>query len=114
MEDELLLKQEVQELTALLHNAPECEDLRRLLARRGHDPSRVVLAGLVEGDEELSYGVFILPSRTCVLFETAANERVLRWVEPATPRDWEDTFGAVEVGVAMVASGEFRSDANRE
>lgn len=107
MEDELLLRQEVQELTALLRNKPVLEDLRRLLASRGHAPASVVLAGLIEGEEGLSYGVFILPAGACVVFETAADGRVLQWVEPATPSDWRDDFEAVEVGVAMVAGGEF-------
>ncbi len=66
-----------------------------------------MLAGLIDGEQCLSYGVFILPDATCVLFETTADDQVLRWVEPAPRTDWQDAFSAVEVGVAM--SGAVRS-----
>lgn len=101
-----LHKREVVELTTLLRNDQHFKDLRRLLATRGHDADRVVLAGLIDSEENSSLGVFVLRDGTCVLFERAGDGTLLRWVEPAGRGDWEDSFEAVEVAVAMVKAGQ--------
>ncbi len=103
--DGALDKQEVVELTTLLRTDQHLEHLRRLLMSRGRDADRVVLAGLIDSEDNSSLGVFVWSDGTCVVFETG-DGTVLRWVEPAAPGDWKDFFGAVEVGVALVRSGE--------
>lgn len=56
---ERLYKQEILELTSLLRNDEEWEDLRNVLTKTGFNIKEIVLASFVEDDEENEYGVII-------------------------------------------------------
>ncbi|MDZ5446532.1 hypothetical protein U2F26_28055 [Micromonospora sp. 4G57] len=58
-ETEAELRLEVSELTELLREDSDFADLRNLLAARGLHASEVLLAGLIGGEDNSQYGVFI-------------------------------------------------------
>ena len=54
-----LYKQEVLELTELLKNDEEWEDLRNILIQKGFNLSKTVLVSFVEDDKGNEYGVIV-------------------------------------------------------
>lgn len=54
-----LYKQEVLELTELLKNDEEWEDLRNILTQKGFNLNNIVLASFVEDDKGNEYGVIV-------------------------------------------------------
>jgi hypothetical protein len=76
---EELLQQEVRELTDLLRNADSFSGLRDVLATKGLPASEVILAGLIEGEDESRCGVILTASHECVRFETASSGSLARW-----------------------------------
>jgi hypothetical protein len=73
------LKQEVRELTDLLRNAASFADLRAALAAKGLSAAETILAGLIVGENESQYGVFVTANQECVRFESAPNGWLTRW-----------------------------------
>lgn len=103
---EKLLRQEVEELTSLLRSSPSFAHLRRMLSSQGTDPFRIVLAGLIEGEDESSYGVIISRAAECIVFELSGDEVLQRWEAVDDPDQLSSDFEAVVVGVRMVRAGE--------
>lgn len=56
---EELYKQEIIELTELLNEDEEWEDLKGILVQAGIDLSRIVLVSFMEDNEENEYGVIV-------------------------------------------------------
>lgn len=54
-----LYKQEIIELTELLNEDEEWDDLRGILVQAGIDLSKIVLVSFMEDDEENEYGVIV-------------------------------------------------------
>ena len=54
-----LYKQEVLELTELLRDDEEWEDLRDILTEKGFNLSQIVLVSFMQDDEENEYGVIV-------------------------------------------------------
>lgn len=100
------LRQEVRELTALLRSEASFADLRELLGRRNLAASEVVLAGLIESEDESSLGVFVLPDLRCILFETSPGGGLVRWDTMENAGALADSFRAVEVAVSMRRNNE--------
>ncbi len=97
-----LLEQEVRELTELLrHGGDPWGDLRALLDERGLDPQNTILAGLIEGEDESSYGVFVTRDDVPLVFETARDRSVLRWERVADVAALADDFEAVPTALAL-------------
>ena len=93
-------KLEVEELTELLRTDDAFADLRAALISHGERPEDVLLGGLIGGEDESSFGVFVNRDGTCRLFETVRSGAVVRW-ERAEPHVLAKDFGAVEVAVSL-------------
>jgi hypothetical protein len=100
------LRLEVVELTDLLRHAASFADLREVLAAKRAPASETILAGLIEGDDESRYGVFLTPTQECVLFETAPDGRLTRWEIIEDLGALTDSFEAVSTGITMKRAGE--------
>lgn len=96
------LQLEVRELTDLLRHADSFAELRDTLAAKGIPASRAILAGLIQSEDESSYGVILTPGQECVLFETSPDGSLIRWEIIDDPRTLTNAFEAVLVRVAMV------------
>lgn len=59
MPTEQVLRIEVEELTEMLRTDEAFADLRAALITRNLRPEDVLLGGLIGGEEETSYGVFV-------------------------------------------------------
>lgn len=103
---EHLLRQEVEELTGLLRKSDSFAHLRQLLEGQKLDPSRTVLAGLIEGEDESGYGVIVTQARECVVFEIAKDGSIERWEAVGDPDRLTSDFPAADIGISMVATGQ--------
>jgi hypothetical protein len=103
---EELLKQEVRELTELLRHEDSSANIRGVLAAKGLDASRTILAGLIDGLDGSRYGVVLTPSQECVVFEMAPNDSLVRWEIINEPDSLKSAFQAVSIGISMLRSGQ--------
>ena len=100
------LRLEVRKLTELLRGDSAFADLRNLLAARGLHASEVDLAGLIEGEDNSQYGVFIPADAQCFLFEIGPSNELIRWERIEDVDALARDFSAVSVGIAMRRTGE--------
>lgn len=105
-ETEAELRLEVRELTELLREDSAFADLRDLLTARGLQASEVLLAGLIEGEDNSQYGVVIAADLLCFMFEIGGGDQLVRWEEIEDVDALARDFSAVGVGIAMKRSGE--------
>jgi hypothetical protein len=96
---------EVQELTDLLRNDDSFADTRQLLISKGLSGDEVILAGLIEGEDESRYGVVITSGADCICFETDRYGAIRRWEFVEDPADLISDFGAVSVAIDMQRNG---------
>lgn len=108
MATEEQLRQEVEEVTTLLRNDAAFAELRDLLADHGLVPSETVLAGLIDGEDESMYGVFLTVDLQCIRFEARGNGELIEWRNIDDLSILANAFEAVDVGVAMLQAGEIR------
>ena len=101
-----LLRLEVRELTGLLRHADSFAGLRGALASKGIPASEVILAGLIESEDESRYGVMLTPGQECILFETARDDSLTRWEIIDDPRTLGNDFEAVLAGIACSGARE--------
>jgi hypothetical protein len=90
-----LQRQEVCELTDLLRTDDSFADLRAALISKGVNPAEVVLAGLIESEEEDSYAVLVKPDLECIRFEVARDNSVTLWETVDDLASLAGSFGAV-------------------
>ncbi len=102
----LLLRQEVEELTTNLRTAPSFDHLRRMLEAQRLAPSDTVLAGLIEGEDESSYGVVVTSSQDCVVFELHKDGSLIRWETVEDLEPFASDFEAASLGLALVRDGQ--------
>jgi hypothetical protein len=100
------LRQEVRELTELLRTDVSFADLRGVLATRGLDPSHVLLAGLIEGEEEHQYGVLIAVGFELIRFEIGRKADPILWEIVDDPDVLVRSFSAVVIGIKMKRAGQ--------
>lgn len=103
---EELLQQEVRELTSLLRHADSFADLRDALAARGLAASQIILAGLIEGEDESRYGVILTANQECIRFEADPGGSLTRWENIDNPDVLTSGFQAVSVGISMMRRGQ--------
>ncbi len=108
MATEEQLRQEVEELTDMLRNDAAFADLRELLTDHGLVPSETVLAGLIEGEDESTYGVLLTVDLQCIRFEARGDGELTEWRNIDDLSILANAFEAVGVGVAMLRAGEIR------
>jgi hypothetical protein len=75
-------------------------DLRAVLVAHGLAPGSTLLAGLIDGEDNSSYGVFIVDGGQCVAFELDSGRKLTRWEFVDDIASLEDDFAAL-VGRAM-------------
>lgn len=100
-----LRRQEVEELTTNLRTAPSFGHLRRMLEAQRFEPSRTVLAGLIEGEDESSYGIVVTSSQDCVVFELLEDGSLTRWETVHDLEPFASDFEAASLGLALVRDG---------
>lgn len=98
------LEQEVYELTELLRTSSEFDTLRNRLEEHRLRPSRIVLAGLIEGEDNSRYGV-ILDGENCWLFETDSDESLILWERVVDATRLNSDFQAIQVAASMIRDG---------
>ncbi|MFG2100952.1 hypothetical protein ACGFJ5_10145 [Micromonospora echinaurantiaca] len=105
-ETETELRLEVSELTELLREDSDFADLRNLLAAHGLHESEVLLAGLIGGEDNSQYGVFITAGPQSLLFGIGPSNQLVRWEQIQDVDALAKDFPAVSVGIAMRRAGE--------
>lgn len=95
------LESEVRELTRLLREDPSFDDIRSALVAKGIAVSNVILAGLIEGEDESQYGVAITSGLKCIRFDLAADGSVTEWAEVVDIDSLTVDFQAVKVAVQL-------------
>jgi hypothetical protein len=95
------LQLEVEDLTELLRTDDALADLRAVLISHGMRPEDVLLGGLIEGEDESSYGVFVASDGACTVFETVRSGEVIRWERVEEPSTFRSAFGAIDVAVSL-------------
>ena len=100
------LREEVTELSDLLRTDDAFGDLRDLLAAHGLLVSETLLAGLIEGEDERRYGVFVTAHLDFVRFEILKNGRLTLWEIVDDPDTLAEDFGAAAVGITMKRAGQ--------
>jgi hypothetical protein len=102
--DPELLRQEVDELTALLRDGEHWADVRTALASKGLPANRVVLTGFMEDEDENEFGVVITDELEVFQYQrdTSSNPRhFITWCKVDNPAQLLDTFPAVEFGLEL-------------
>jgi hypothetical protein len=99
------LQLEVRELTDLLRTDDAFADLREVLTAKGLSPSDTILAGLLDGEDESSYGVIITSDGECIRFETAPDSSLMTWDVIQDLDTLADDFRAPSVAMAMKRDG---------
>lgn len=79
--DETLLRQEVNELTNLLHLSPEWSDTRNAILNKGLSLREVVLAGFYEDESENQYGCLVINANEIISFQINPFGDVSSWEE---------------------------------
>jgi hypothetical protein len=100
------LRQEVRELTDLLRTDGSFADLRDVLAARGLLVSQTLLAGLIEGEDEHQYGVFITAGLELVRFEIGRNAQLISWKIVDDPDVLAEDFASAAIGITMKRAGQ--------
>lgn len=100
-----LLTQEVEELTVLLREDQAFEDLRNVLLSRGISVADTLLGGLIEGEDESRYGVFVLRDGECVVFDQDATGDIRRWESVQDIGLLGNDFKAIRVALSIRSSG---------
>ncbi|MEV4813912.1 hypothetical protein [Micromonospora avicenniae] len=96
------LRREVGELTTLMREDSDFADIRKILTAKDVAPADTLLAGLISGDDGSQYGVLIVRSGRCLLFETDSCGVRIRWENVDDLSVLVDGFDAVAVGVEMM------------
>jgi hypothetical protein len=84
-----MYRKEVTELTTLLREDPEWDELRRLLRRRRMSPAEVLLAAFTEDGDGMEYGALVTPDRRVIEYHRRiglhrSGPRVLVWRDRTT------------------------------
>ncbi|GAA0484532.1 hypothetical protein Ade02nite_87740 [Paractinoplanes deccanensis] len=103
---EKVLREEVTEWTEWLRDDEDFADLRDLLAAKGLSPSETILAGLINGEDNSRYGVFLTPGDKCIVFETTGDDKVTRWEEVRDAKPLAKDFRALETAIALKRDGD--------
>jgi hypothetical protein len=103
-----LLKLEVEELTELLRTDDAFADLRAVLSAHHMPLEDYLLGGLIGGEDNSSYGVFVGRDGVCTVFDISGNDEVIRWECVADPESLEslrrDGFEAINVAIALATA----------
>jgi hypothetical protein len=99
------LELEVRELTDLLRHADSFDGLRGALAERGVIASETILAGLIESEDESRFGVLLVATGECILFEANRADSFTRWERVDDIASLKDRFRAVSVGRSLQRLG---------
>jgi hypothetical protein len=99
-----LLKREVEELTELLRTDHAFADLRAALTAHHLQLEDFLLGGLIDGEDESSYGVFVGRDGVCTVFEIVRSGECIRWERVADPDSLTSAFEAVNVAIALATA----------
>jgi hypothetical protein len=107
VEDPHQYQLQVRELTELLRDDDSMADLREILATKGLQASKTVLASLIGGEDNRDHGVIITPDQKCIFFETDADDSLAKWETVDDPATLANAFGdAPMVALSMLRNGE--------
>jgi hypothetical protein len=102
------LKLEVEELTELLRSDNTFSDLRAALTAHHMQLEDYLLGGLIDGEDNSSYGVLVGRDGVCTVFEILGDGEVIRWERVEDPASLEilstDSFGAINVAIALATA----------
>ena len=104
-----LYKQEVLELTELLRNDEDWQDLRNILTRNGFNISRIALVSFMEDDEENEYGVIVTKdikiseySRSTQNGKNSEDNFIIKDI--TNEKDKIDKYPQISVAIDMIKS----------
>ena len=100
----VILKLEVEELTELLRTDDAFADLRAALTAHHLQPEDYLLGGLIGGEDESSYGVFVGRDGVCTVFEVVKSGECTRWERVEDPDSLTSAFGAINVAIALATA----------
>ncbi len=99
------LKLEVEELTELLRSDDAFSDLRAALTAHHMPLEDYLLGGLIGGEDNSSYGVFVGRDGVCTVFDIVGDGEVTRWERVEDPESLRrDSFGAINVARALATT----------
>ena len=100
-----VLKLEVEELTELLRSGETSSDLRALLAAHDMPLDDYLLGGLIDGEDDSRYGVFVGRDGACTVFDIAGDGELIRWERVDDPESFQrHSFPAINVAIALATA----------
>ena len=100
-----LLQQEIEELTDLLRNNPDWNDLRKALLRKNINPDDILLAGFMEDEENHKFGVIVTQNGEILNYERDTafdNFEFSKWEKVKDIEKLSDTFPAVKIALKII------------
>ncbi len=102
MTEEKLLRQEVDELTAMLRGEKQFSKLRKALAVRGIDVSRSVLGGFFEDEEGGEYGLIVTKDKAVSFKRNTNSNKIEEWREAVDASEFSKRFRAAKVAQQII------------
>ena len=105
-EKRALLRQEVEELTALLRGAPEWKDLRLALQSKGLKAEDVLLAAFYEDEDKNEYGIVVTPERGVFEFKRSTRRGMKplfqQWLDRGSSQETLQEYPAIAEAFALL------------
>ena len=98
------LKRDVEEMTELLRSDDAFSDLRAALTAHHMRLDECLLGGLIDGEDESSFGVFVCRDGVCTVFEIVKSGECTRWERVDDPESLTSTFDAINVAIALATA----------
>ena len=103
-----LYKQEILELTELLREDEEWEDLRNILVKNGFDLNQLLLVSFVEDEEENEFGVIVTKDLKAIEYSrsTSDDEENTDSFNSKEIISGMDKYPQISVAIDMINNGE--------
>ena len=98
------LKRDVEEMTELLRTDDAFADLRAALTAYHMRLDECLLGGLIGGEDESTYGVFVCRDGVCTVFEKVRSGEFIRWERVEDPDSLTSAFDAIYVAIALATA----------
>lgn len=105
-----LYMQEISELTELLREDEDWEDLRSILRLKGFDYNHILLVSFIEDEEENEYGVVVTCDLNVFEYSRSTKDGIDIFnsikINDITNTDKLDKYPQVSIAIDMINSGE--------
>ena len=107
MVSEVQYREEVAELTAMLRNDADWEDLRRVVSAKGLNPSTLLLASFMEDEHGTEYGTLVTPAGQVTEYSRKVDfhpleQGLMIWRDRTGDNDYQRLWPQVSVALRML------------